>query len=493
MPGGKRPGPSVKNPATYEALKRKGLSKSSAAAISNAALNKGYRKGRHRKKDGDDDEEMYDGARIEWLHDKSLAALIDEELPDWRDPDDEDEDDDDELEDRAAVRTTDSVNLVLDGKVRKTRDGFLVASARIARTGIQLYDGREIGRPDMATVRVYRPPEEVFSKQAMQSLAHKPITLDHPPVMVDAGNWEQYAIGHVGDEVTRDGDTVRVPMVIMDGKAIAAYERDGVKELSVGYSTELKWGKGTTPQGEAYDAIQTAIRGNHLAVVPAARGGSRLRIGDDEPAGDNPMTIKMMIDGQSIDFADEVGAKHVQTLVAKLQSELADAKKAKDNWAEEQEREKKTRAEKDAAFAAQTGEIAALKKQLDDAKAIGDQKTIDQRVKDHIELLVKADAVMEGKADFTGKDAAQIRREVVLAKMGDSAKDLDDAQMIGAFKAITANVKPRSGTERLADSLSLLGKGGGDNVNDAKAIKDKAYGEYVSRQRDAWRTPAAQQ
>jgi hypothetical protein len=47
VPGGKSPGPSIKNPATYEALKRQGKSKSSAAAISNAALNKGYKKGVH--------------------------------------------------------------------------------------------------------------------------------------------------------------------------------------------------------------------------------------------------------------------------------------------------------------------------------------------------------------------------------------------------------------------------------------------------------------
>lgn len=40
-------GKSVKNPAVYEALKREGKSKSSAAAISNAALNKGHAKGVH--------------------------------------------------------------------------------------------------------------------------------------------------------------------------------------------------------------------------------------------------------------------------------------------------------------------------------------------------------------------------------------------------------------------------------------------------------------
>lgn len=43
-------GPSIKNGAVYEALVRKGMSKSKAAAISNGALDKGYRKGRHHRK-----------------------------------------------------------------------------------------------------------------------------------------------------------------------------------------------------------------------------------------------------------------------------------------------------------------------------------------------------------------------------------------------------------------------------------------------------------
>jgi len=37
MPGGKKPGPSIKKPDEYEALKEEGYSKSKAAAISNEA------------------------------------------------------------------------------------------------------------------------------------------------------------------------------------------------------------------------------------------------------------------------------------------------------------------------------------------------------------------------------------------------------------------------------------------------------------------------
>ena len=40
MPGGKKPGPSIKKPSEYEALKKKGYSKTKAAKISNADAKK---------------------------------------------------------------------------------------------------------------------------------------------------------------------------------------------------------------------------------------------------------------------------------------------------------------------------------------------------------------------------------------------------------------------------------------------------------------------
>jgi hypothetical protein len=43
MPGGKKPGPSIKAPKTYEALKRQGMTKEKAAKISNAQARKGKR------------------------------------------------------------------------------------------------------------------------------------------------------------------------------------------------------------------------------------------------------------------------------------------------------------------------------------------------------------------------------------------------------------------------------------------------------------------
>lgn len=166
--------------------------------------------------------------------------------------------------------------------IRITNDGYMVATPRIARTGIQLYYGSELGvtgRDASKVFKVYRPEDQVFDKEAMISLTYKPVTDDHPPVQVGAGNWKDYAVGTIGGEIARDGEYIRVPMTLMDAATIAKV-KDGKAELSVGYTCDIEMVQGTTKDGVSYDAIQKNIRGNHLAVVKKARGGAALKIGD---------------------------------------------------------------------------------------------------------------------------------------------------------------------------------------------------------------------
>lgn len=403
---------------------------------------------------------------------------------DYEENDGEMEEDDEDMMDAAGrIHMTDA--FIIDAP-RKTKDGYLVANARIARTGIQLYSGSEIGIPDMKTVRVYRPPEEVFDRAAMRSMSTLPITMDHPPVMVTAKNWKKYAVGDTGEDVARDGECIRVPLIIKDSKAIEAYE-NGIRELSVGYTTELRIENGTTPEGETYDAVQTAIRGNHLAVVPAARGGSRLRIGDDMETGGTQMPVKILVDGQSVAIEDEVSAKHINAYLASLQSQLADAKKAAAEAEEEQEEEKKVRGERDAL----RGEMAVLKKQLEDAIAANGPAVMDARIKERMDVVAKANAFMGGKVDFEGRDTADVMKTVVLHHLGDSAKAFNVGEVAAAFKAIVANVKTVNGTDKLAAGLNDLRfvQPGRSGIEDARMQAKQAYEERLKSLGDAWRQP----
>src|SRR5215471_10659887 len=123
------------------------------------------------------------------------------------------------------------------------KNGFVVAVPRVARTGIQLYRGFEVGRNDMDVVRVYRPPDAVFAHKALTSLANKPLTLDHPFANVTSRNWKEHAVGATGSEVARDGEFIRVPMTLMDQSAIHAVN-NGKSQLWVGYGAKLIWGDG---------------------------------------------------------------------------------------------------------------------------------------------------------------------------------------------------------------------------------------------------------
>jgi len=165
-------------------------------------------------------------------------------------------------------------------KVRRLSDGRIAAVAKFARCGVQQYLGSEVGRPDLATVNVYRPESEVFDEAAMASFAHKAITLGHPAGAVTADNWQKHSVGWTEGKVARDGDYVEIPLMLADASAVKAYDSGEARELSGGYACELVWGDGIAPDGTPYQATQRQIRGNHIAQVPKGRAGEMARIGD---------------------------------------------------------------------------------------------------------------------------------------------------------------------------------------------------------------------
>lgn len=355
-------------------------------------------------------------------------------------------------------------------KVRKTREGYLVAKPRVARTGIQIYSGDEVGKPEMKSVAVYRPEAQVFSRDSLASFAHRPITDNHPREPLTAETWADHAVGQMGDEIVRDGEFVRVGTLIMDAAAIAAIE-GGKAEMSVGYSCDLKWESGELPGGLKYDAIQENIRANHLAIVGAARGGHELRIGDSRM---DKALRTIMIDGLSVETTD-AGAQAIEKLqrdMAKIIADHSAALATRDGQI----------GTLTAAVASKDGEIAVLKKTVDENKIT--PALIDKHVADKLAVVTDAKRIMGADFKTDGKDAAAIKLEVVTAKLADAAKGFSVDAINGAFASLVANapaaqgfVDMRNGIRQAAPSDSA----------------DKAWQDSVAAEANAWRTPKAQE
>lgn len=342
---------------------------------------------------------------------------------------------------------------------RSTKDGYLVAMSKVARTGVQDYLASELGMIGNHVVRVNRPEAEVFAKDAMASLTHAPVTINHPAEMVDADNWGDLAVGEVGEGVLRDGEWLAVPLIVKDAKGIEVAGSTH-KEISMGYTAELK----DAPEGVDYDLDMTNIRFNHLALVPKGRAGSQARIGDSAGQwGATPviqdkevkMDIKTIVVG---DKAVQVAASDADTVTQILKDHTS------------------TVAELQATIEARDTTIGELKAECaETAKQV--MSDAEQAAAVVARKLV-TDKVAEFVKDF--KDAGQtlidMKREAVKAHYGDeAAADLNDANIEGAFSVMEPKKVNDAAREVLKDKP-------------AKAdVKDNGQTAYEARLNNAWK------
>lgn len=363
---------------------------------------------------------------------------------------------------------------------RLTGDGYLVVTVRCARTGCQQYDAAELGLTDRkGAVTVYRPESAVFDKDSMASYAGKPVTVNHPPVMVTADNWKEYAAGEVGAEIARDGEFVVVPMKLMDADAIKAVQ-DGTREISMGYTTPLVMQDGVAPGGTPYQAVQTGpIRINHLAVVPQARGGSKLRIVDGANKwGASPLTDaetkevhmadlrKIMVDGLQVETTD-AGATAIDKLQKQLKDAMTEKEKADKEYAEKM-------AEKDAELAKKDAAIAKL-----DGEKLTDA-ALDARVAARADLVGKALRVADGLA-VAGMSDADIRKAAVAKALGDAAvTDKAQAYIDARFDILVEDAEKRDPVQKMKDAPAA-------KMNTIDAI----YDERNAALNSAWKTKGA--
>lgn len=158
-------------------------------------------------------------------------------------------------------------------------NGYLKVEGFLTRTGVFPYTN-----PDGSRRNEYRPPEEVFKSDSLETFAMAPVTDDHPPVFLNAKNTSTYQKGQIGDNVVQDGNMMRARILITDAELRKKIEAGKAVQISNGYHCDLDMTPGVTPDGQKYDAIQRNIRCNHVAIVPVGRAGPQARVRMDSAA-----------------------------------------------------------------------------------------------------------------------------------------------------------------------------------------------------------------
>lgn len=345
---------------------------------------------------------------------------------------------------------------------QRTKEGFILDKPIVARSGLLKYinaDGSE---------RIeYRPPDEAFDAESLESILGKPVTLGHPG-MVNADNAAQMPI--VGAAISkgyRDGNAIRADISLFQLPTEA-------RELSCGYTLDLDETPGITPDGQHYDAIQRNVRINHIAIVPKGRAGiARLNMdgeqeidvsNEDKKEGVNAdmaekdMTKIRLDGGLEYDAAPEVGV-----YVEKLRTEIEQMRKdSEDAKAEAQKVVDTMQAKLDAAVAEKD---AAVKAHEDAEKAA--KENFDAAVANRVKMLAVAQENKIENADSMTDE--EIKVAVIKAVRGD-AIDLDgkSADYIeAAFDMAIIDAKKR------ADSMAEQRKNV-DTHNDQQDEKNDA-------------------
>ena len=116
---------------------------------------------------------------------------------------------------------------------KRTPQGFLRVNARLTKTGIFSYDHR----------REYRPDEEVFKADSLESLKGAPVTDLHPSergggVVLTPTNAKTYIVG-LTESINRDGPYLKGSLIIFHEDTIKAIESGERKEISLGYQCQI--------------------------------------------------------------------------------------------------------------------------------------------------------------------------------------------------------------------------------------------------------------
>lgn len=377
-----------------------------------------------------------------------------------------------------AIKAQDSTVLYDKASVLKATvdevSGFLTAPVVLARVGVQYYYGYELGLNDRATdkIGVYRPAEEVFDSDSINTFINLVVTDKHSVGLVTIDNVKNLQIGTVSqvdknlNEQVLDGiltitDKNKIEEIINKRKNT----KDKNIEVSVGYLNELVEKSGTY-NGETYEYIQTKIKANHLAIVDKGRCGSECSITLDTHGG---VGMVITIDGIQFDVENQQLAQAIEKMKKSHDAKMKEKDQEKEEEMKKKDQEKEEEMEK---MKKEKDKADAAKDAL--AKTVLDEKQLNKLISDRAALLVQAQSILKDKMLECTDCPREIKAAVIdhVLDLGDLSAKSDDYINASYDLAIKMHTKAK-------DSIYRLGKD--FKLNDKKpADREDARTKYIN-------------
>ena len=377
------------------------------------------------------------------------------------------------------VRRLDSIKLDQNDKTYFTNEGYLIDHPILTSCGIFEYTN-----PDGSIRRELRLPEHVFAEESLKTYKGKPIIITHEAGVVNKGNVDREQIGTILTDGYQDGDDVRAEIIIHDTDAM---KECGLKELSLGYNLDLVEEPGTW-NGEPYDAIQTNIAINHLALVASERAGEQARFnidGSEEPELKGGKVMKQTPNTSRADGGEALSPEEMEQAIAEYKARKAKEAGAGDPPASDGEgaTEEKPAAEEAEPAAEESGkspeEIAKMVKDRRDRRdnnpedVEGCKGVMAQQDEDIDMLLACLEKMLaEEKTDGSGEEPPAAKEEPPAAAADNSDGSGDKSGSLNADSADEI-FRQRLSICRVGDKVRMGGLENKSILDGKKAIIKK--------------------
>ena len=170
-------------------------------------------------------------------------------------------------------------------RIVDTNGFFEVKKNPLSLVGVFPYSGASIGAPEPDKIyNVYRPEEELSNPETIESFKLLPFVDEHTMLGENETPAERKGVhGVLGEDISYNPNLGEhgglEGNIKVFSNALANLIEAGKKELSCGYRCAYEFVSGVF-NGQAYDAIQRDLRGNHLALVEEGRMGAQVAVLD---------------------------------------------------------------------------------------------------------------------------------------------------------------------------------------------------------------------